>query len=169
MCALCVQFKRIISTFTSTNEKILGINSTIGERIAQLRKEQGYSQLSLSEQLEGFNRDHIVKLENNKVQNPKRELLAQIVRILHTSYEYLETGNGIKDTRNQVNGHQPVYQKKKDDYIFKMLELYLEKPTPTTKELLAAEIVRIMDELDKANSDVKRYRDQIVAVLDRLK
>lgn len=151
----------------------MGNNSTLGERLAQLRKEHGYSQKGLSELLEGFNRDHVVKLENNKVTNPRRELIAQLVQILHTSYEYLETGLGEKDTRtggtSLINEPNQAHRQPENTYVLKLLDLYLKNPAEETKALLESEVVKLLKELSDSKNEVQKYRAQIIAVLDKIK
>lgn len=93
---------------------------SIGERIAKLRKAKGLTQNELAELTDGFNRDHITKLESGKVRHPKRELIAQIITILGTTYEWLELGEGPMFV-------DPTYRdKEEDNYLIKMLDLLID-------------------------------------------
>ncbi|MEO9475828.1 MAG: helix-turn-helix transcriptional regulator [Cyclobacteriaceae bacterium] len=148
----------------------MGINSTIGERLAQLRKEHNMTQNSLAELLEGFDRYHIVKLETGKVKNPKRELLAQIVQIFHTTYEWLETGNGAKSTKDEsaqaFNEPEAGYG---NEYLFQLVETLYENPDETTKKLLIGELELLLNEVSMKKMEAMKYRNDMAKVLEQVR
>lgn len=148
----------------------MGLNSSLGERIAQIRKEHGYSQKALSELIDGFNRDHIVKLENNKVTNPKRELLAQIVKILHTTYEWLETGKGIKDTRKESVSSKPdQIRDVENEYILSLIDLLEKSPMEETANILRDEVRRIINALADQKLQTEKYRSELIKALEKIR
>lgn len=79
-----------ILTFASiSNKKITNLSSilTIGERIAGLRKKNGYSQSALAKEI-GKTRSAIAQIESNAMR-PDWEFIRDLVRLFNTSYEYI--------------------------------------------------------------------------------
>ncbi len=82
---------------------------TIGKRIKHKRKAKGLSQHELASML-GVSRSLIGQIETDK-SNPSLENLAQMIRILDTSYVYMIDGNEVvSGSFGRVSEENAAYQ-----------------------------------------------------------
>jgi transcriptional regulator with XRE-family HTH domain len=66
--------------------------SGLGGRVRQLREARGWSQSDLAEKLPGVKQQSVDQLEQGKVARPR--FLPELAQILHTSVQWLLTGDG---------------------------------------------------------------------------
>ncbi len=96
---------------------------TLGERIQQLRKQKGYSQEKLAEQL-NMSRQAITKWEQNACE-PNLESLVKMASLFEVSLDYLIVGTvPQKKTENTVT-EQTIIIKEKNTLLNKNEILYL--------------------------------------------
>ena len=136
--------------------------NSIGGRIAALRKEMGLTQGDLAEELDGFNRDHITKLELDIVKHPKRELIAQLVKILNTTYEWLELGQGLP------HGAAPSRNDTATRYIDQLLSS-IETESQDRLDLLRSEVYRIVEENYQLKIQNEALKQKVLHVLGQIK
>lgn len=132
-----------------------------GSRIASLRKELGYTQADLAVRLEGFNRDHVTKLESDKVKHPKRELIAQLVEVLNTTYEWLELGKGEPHPIvGNTDGSEGIY--------IEQLLSAIDTENSEALDLLRNEILRILEENKQLTLQNRELKKNIVQAIRRI-
>lgn len=85
------------------------VASTVGFRIAELRKRAGYSQLKMSELL-GISRSLVGQIERD-LSKPNLETLSKFVRITNTSFSYII--DGIESSSKE----QPLLSKEDMDKL----------------------------------------------------
>ena len=140
--------------------------STFGERLAYLRNKHNLSQVKLGEMLDGYNRDHIASLENNKTKSPKSGLVSQLVNIFQTSYEFLLHGEGLENTL-EFNEEQPALDK------YPLLDLIdrLSANSELEKgniELIKSEIVLLVEGIERERKRAEKFREQLMIAMDEV-
>ncbi|MDW3191986.1 MAG: helix-turn-helix transcriptional regulator [Cytophagales bacterium] len=138
------------------------VKNSIGTRLADLRKELGLTQGDLAEKLEGFNRDHITKLESGVVKHPKRELIAQLVTILGTTYEWLELGQGLP------HGAAPSQDDTVTQYIDQLLDS-IQTDSTDRLDLLRSEFRRLLHENYQLKVQNEELKQKVLHVLEKIK
>lgn len=67
---------------------------SISQKLLYLRKSKGLSREALAEKLEGYNYDHIAKVESEVVENPKIDFLVKICEFFNVEEKWFLTGEG---------------------------------------------------------------------------
>lgn len=124
---------------------------SIGERIAELRKEQHLSQGTLSDAL-GISRQAVSKWENGQ-STPDPKKMIQLAEILDTDIEYLSTGRRTYGRRppvviNTVENVEKIVEKPVVQIVEKVVETVIEKPVvsyvekPVVKKVFRTKYIR---------------------------
>lgn len=83
--------------------------STIGQRVRQLRKLRGFSQVELA-QLVGISQGSLSLIEKDKTEVPAGNTVAGLCRALRTTPDFLIAGAGDPDSiDNAIQEHELVF------------------------------------------------------------
>lgn len=83
--------------------------STIGQRVRQLRKLRGFSQVELA-QLVGISQGSLSLIEKNKTEVPAGDTVAGLCKALRTTPDFLIAGAGDPDSiESAIQEHELVF------------------------------------------------------------